>query len=458
MRIDSTIISGNTTTYYPYHTLRETYDPQGMTAPVVIDSNGGSWLGKRIIELQNGTFLFDNMFGDTIIIKTQAQPGDSWIFYNDTSSLYFRASLSSVDTMTILEVLDSVKTITINAFNNTGPVTSDPANNAQIILSKNHGFVQIIDLYCFPYHKPDTVYYQGMDFYLDLSLKSYSSYILQISAITFNIIDFINPTFAQMNNWSVGDVFESQHCLGCTGYYSSSFPMVYNLDSIVQKIIDSTGVTYITNGWEADPLPPFGTQYAKTITGGPVHFLNLVCFDTLMPEENFIQNVYYYYPYDSSYCLHAPEYNVLLNNDLSPSSPIFTWNYYKLEIGSVDNGYQDGNPSFGVNAITCNYYNDNSCGTCYEPPLGISNLQSLTNNLEVFPNPAYDMLSIKIPNYNNQKYYITLSNILGQGIRSFTTTKELETIDVKNLPAGLHDLKVLSENGECVNKKIIIGQ
>lgn len=108
MRIDSVETQGDSTIYFPYHT------PRGYlhsAPPSTLDSTGGSWLGKSVVQRADGTFLFDNLWHDTVVIKTQANVGDSWVFYHDTTTLFYQASLMAIDTMTVLGFVDSVKKI-----------------------------------------------------------------------------------------------------------------------------------------------------------------------------------------------------------------------------------------------------------------------------------------------------------------------------------------------------------
>lgn len=89
--------------YYPFHTRRlEQQGPENI--------NGSSWLGKNVIAKQDGTYIFNNKW-DTIVIKTMSSTGDSWIFYNDNTSDYYIATVIAQDTMTVVNVFDSVKII-----------------------------------------------------------------------------------------------------------------------------------------------------------------------------------------------------------------------------------------------------------------------------------------------------------------------------------------------------------
>jgi len=145
IRIDSVQTDGANTIYYPYKTARKLDYPESTIAGNV----AGSWLGCKVIEEPDGIFLFDNMWNDTVVIKTLANVGDTWPFFNDTSQISYTATVTSLGTMVVLGAMDSVKTITITA--DSGGISNplDPVNNFQLILSKNNGFVQVCDLYTF---------------------------------------------------------------------------------------------------------------------------------------------------------------------------------------------------------------------------------------------------------------------------------------------------------------------
>ena len=207
IRVDSVTI-GDTTVYYPSHTPRGPY--YGTSVPPVLDSNGGSWVGKKVIQLSDGSFIFDSYWNNSVMIKTHAYVGDSWVFYSDSSSLYYQANVISIDTMTVLSFTDSVKKILVTAYTGSTPVHSDPVDSFQIILSKNNGFVQAFDLYTFPYHKPDSLFRAGLDYFLDRSNMPYDDigavYTPSKAYSIFRLTNFINPTQEQLYNWGVGDI------------------------------------------------------------------------------------------------------------------------------------------------------------------------------------------------------------------------------------------------------------
>src|SRR6185295_4526018 len=63
IRIDSARLSGTDSVFYPFHTGRN-------FTGIVTDTNGSSWLGKKVIKQTDGTFFFRNYASDTVIVKT----------------------------------------------------------------------------------------------------------------------------------------------------------------------------------------------------------------------------------------------------------------------------------------------------------------------------------------------------------------------------------------------------
>src|SRR5690606_35521935 len=105
-----------------------------------IDSVAGSWLGENVIARLDGAFLFDNIWGDTVEIRTFANLGDSWIFHNDNSDDYYTATVTALDTMSVSGTTDSIKRIMLTAYQNGIYAPSDSSDNTEIILRRSHGF------------------------------------------------------------------------------------------------------------------------------------------------------------------------------------------------------------------------------------------------------------------------------------------------------------------------------
>jgi hypothetical protein len=453
IRIDSVKPSGSTVLYYPYQSTRKDYNTGSLYL-------GGSWLGSQVRQLSDGTFLFDNMWHDTVFIKTQAHVGDTWKFYNDTTGLYYMAEVTSTDTMTVLGMPDSVKTILITAHNPSGIVTSDSANGLRLILSKNNGFVQIIDLFTFPYHAADTAYKPGNDYYLDYLVGAVDFVFLTYPVAaksTFSLVPLINPTYAQLYDWNIGDVFENSYfSFGVAS--DGSYPFGYYFDSIVGKNPVPGGVQFSYTGWQAqqhfsmddrfrghDPFHQY--PYDTGSSAGSFVVSNDILLDTtLMPEEKNIRYFLYYKPNDTSNCLPGPLYNFTELNyglyEYFESAPLTIT--YKTGIGLV-NYYEGilGSPP-SVQDTTLLYFVKSGvpCGT-FTYPSPINNLVKVNDvtkaAFHVLPNPVHDELTI-VASCNITTICIT--NLLGQVLYSQNYNAEKATISVADLPQGIYLLKV----------------
>lgn len=474
IRIDSVRTSGTDIIYYPFHTARGNY-LHTWTTP--IDSNGGSWLGKKVIQQNDGTFLFDNIWNDTVIVKPQAHTGDSWTFYNDTTARYYTATVTAQDTMTILGGLDSIKTIRINAYNASGIAPTDSINYFEIILSKNSGFVKIFDLYTFPYHRPDTTYVKGIDFYFDyISIPVWCSPSVVYANSIFKLVQLVNPTYAQLNDWNIGDVFENSVFGGAPS--DGTYPYGYCFDSITAKTIVTGGIQYNYSGWKAtmhitppwilysgffNPSLPY--PYDTFSTSGTLTFTNEPLIDTtIMPEEYNQKLLCYYYPNDTSYCqnsimyksIEAGIYNyTIFCSEASPTTQI-----YKPGIGRVKYNWNilGGSPPLIVDTTLLYFVKSGTpCGR-YTYPHPINYLAKVIglnkNELSIFPNPTTEELTIKT-NFT-QPYTISLSNMMGQTATTLHSNKQQETLKVIDFPAGIYNVSITDDSGNRYNEKVTV--
>src|ERR1700748_2498757 len=60
IRIDSVQTNGSDVINYAFHTPRGSYDPSTGAGISVLDTNGGSWTGKKVVQHIDGTTLFDS--------------------------------------------------------------------------------------------------------------------------------------------------------------------------------------------------------------------------------------------------------------------------------------------------------------------------------------------------------------------------------------------------------------
>lgn len=454
IRVDSVRTFTDSAVYYLFRTPRGPYDPWGS---IQLDSNGGSWLGRKVVELNDGTFLFSNIWHGTIVIKSRANVGDSWIFYSDSTDLYYEANVVAIDTMTVMGMPDSVKKIRIAARRATGIDTLDPVNNFQIILSKNSGFEQLFDLCTFPYHKPDSAYTLGIDYYLDMvcsfvppGIPPNGSPPSSTNSI-FSLIYNWNPTNTQLYKWDTGDVFVYFECydpnisLYCTETHIDS-------DAITAKYINGGNVVFRFSG-PINSYNPIGAFYHADSGFTKLVMNNNLLFDTTwMPEEDYQSNIYYFYSQDSSFCMKSPKYEIVpnyINYTDFYNAPYFfegptTDHIYKIGLGQVYYRYWFADINFWIEECDLTYYKKDSLqcpapDTTHDTTSATINLERSPKLLKVFPNPASRDILIQSSEIIRN---IEVTTMLGQMIFSKGYNDKRAQIDITGLAPGMYLMKI----------------
>jgi hypothetical protein len=453
-RVDSVRAAGSDIVYYPNRSPRGPYtDPYSLS----LDTNGGSWLGKRVVQRADGTFVFDSYWNDSVIVKTQANVGDSWVFYKDTSSIYYQATLTAEDTMTVLSAVDSVKKIMITAYNGAGHLTSDPVDSFVMILSKSNGFVQVFDLFTFPYHKPDSAYRPGLDFFLDVSMHDYNTTFSTGSSgpnanvSLFHVVDFNSPNDQQLHNWDVGDTIEGYHSILIMSVPSLT-TLVNTTDYILDVVTNKTtaahstsytlsGIHYTCGGYSG----VWGSCYGPCdliINDGTRAFYDNVyeLIDAaIMPEEHLnLNNIIYYFPQDTSFCMSSPLYvrpgrrYGIERNDRAT--------FYKSGLGKIKSGGSNDDPCIMSYEDGLAYINTHGtgCGTLHS--LNIGKAIAPKDSLSLFPNPVSAQLAIESSARNIEK--VVIYDVLGQIVYQRDAHTAKLQIDVSGFPSGIYVVRV----------------
>lgn len=448
IRIDSTKQVNSNTVLYPYKTARGTIGNMKYTLRPM-----GSWLGETITIQPDGTHMFDTYWGDTIVIRSQAQLNDSWIFIDDTSSIYYEATVSSIDTLSVLGSIDSVKTITLTAKDANGIVASDPFHNKRILLSKDHGFVSVFNLYMFPHI--------GSKFIYDHSL-----FITKLTTdIEYSLVDLYIPTQLEVYDYTVGDEYQYKSYY----YHDKNSLKEKHSDIILSKNVSATEVEYAikrTIQYYETPSSqyPTGRTVVKPDTIIRKYSTNKLLDLTLLPEEWGMGQYIHYNPTDTQMCTINRSYSIepnyvyyagdsaLLNTFEPCSGP-----YYRYKIGFgelyyafcyVPNGGQ-ANPTFTMT------YAKNQIATCGQYyPVSINSISNVETKFDVYPNPASNELHISTS--SNEQVTITLKELTGKTIYN-TTTNSSTSINTSNYANGIYILTTSTIDGKQEHHKVVIG-
>lgn len=93
------------------------------------------------------------------------------------------------------------------------------------------------------------------------------------------------------------------------------------------------------------------------------------------------------------------------------------------------------------------------------PNLAIQNINNqATFDLAVFPNPANDFIQLQISANQLDSYQVIITNLMGEVLRKkellCSSNQALQTIDIKDLKAGMYQVRVASKNFSQVKKFI----
>ena len=420
VRVDSFSMSGDTTVYHLYRTERGSCMGTMYLGPC--DTNGGSWLGHRVLQCADGTFIFDNRWGNNVVIKPQATIGDSWTMYSDSSNLHYEASVAGIDTMTVLGVLDSVKRLYITANDTTGIVTTDSITGFEIWLSKDHGFVQICDLYTFPYHRADSVYRVGLDHFLDVCTRNIyaATYEPGSNNALFKIVPLTPPNDIAMHNWNVGDIFEQSYY---GGFWPSPASNGYFMDSIVSKVTTGHKTVYGISGWKSE-------SGILTPRSGSLNFYDTVfsIVDSIkMPEERTLNKPFvYYYPADTSQCVISDAFKTFYYG--------YTYIWYKTNIGRTSYYSMDEMAYFSDTSINSYKMASHVCGNL-PAPVFVENISGSLPTIELHPNPAKGNIIITS---DQQLGRLEVTDLVGRILYSTNCNSHNLSIDVTAFPSGLY--------------------
>jgi hypothetical protein len=425
---DSVKMSGGNTVIYPYHSPRGDYKDHVFNN---FPKEGGNWLGKTITIAADGTTSFENYWGGTLMIRTQATLNESWNLYTDATDTFYTATITAIDTMSFMNVQDSVKRIAIQAHNSSGPLTTDPLHNAEIILSKQHGFVQVCDLYMFPLHEPGKEYQKGFDYLHDISSR-------ENTAIFFTQFNFHNPSELEIFDYNVGDRF-------LRSYYGTSEMKVLAIVSDKQ-VISPSEIRYKISTWQ-EKLKPFSfdketTGYLADLTVEHRPLFN----NTYMPEQWGVSK-YFLISTDNLNCIDTT-YSTCSYGQCGEGQ------YYKKGLGQVQYSYcQDPTPGNQLYVILQSWEKGNEKCGYYPATLNIT-ISSTENSISVYPNPANNYVDITCPTPTSNNV-IKLRGMDGKLITENKFGGNSQRLDLSTVHNGVYMI-TLEHNSTVTHSKLII--
>ena len=102
---------------------------------------------------------------------------------------------------------------------------------------------------------------------------------------------------------------------------------------------------------------------------------------------------------------------------------------------------------------------NSQCGNalyCQNVTVTLVNVNNvITNNIEIFPNPATDKLNIIFPEVPKAKVEVKLFDNIGQKVAEYKFANKINEIDLKGFADGMYYIKVETKNGDILRKIVI---
>lgn len=413
---------------------------------------GGSWIGNKIIIQNTGFDIFFNKKNDTIKIKRNAQLDEQWIAYEIKDSITIVAQITNIDTLDIIGMLDSAKTISFQVFDKNMTLLSHGLNNMSIVLSKYYGLVKTFNFYLFPVFEGEN--YLGEQFQ-ELNLKGLSRPQIGIQNLTwFEVFDF-----------QTGDEIHSLYTEDCWG-------TGWNDYSITQKTI----VKYLSRIDYLDSIvyeiEIKRSKFTRWIDTSSFEFLhdtrkqvivpNLI-FDKL-PGETIIEEyeAYTYFMTNGNIIskTEPSDYEKIWPSDdscwrnccVDGCFPSYTYlkglggayywcdNYFFC-IGGTENKlvyYKKGEVTWGT-------------------PIIVTNISDINQdeNIIVFPNPTKDNLCLYVPE-DVLPITFELIDIKGQIFLKKEINSDISSINIESFCEGTYLYRISNKSGIIRSDRLLV--
>lgn len=438
--IVSSSLNGNIeTSILPYSTR--------MNAIGNIDTtNGDSWLGHLYIrDTISGEEIYFNQQLDSIKIHTLAGLNSTWKMSTDLNGIDYYATVLSLDTTSIDGTLDSIKTITIQAFSGINPV-SNYYNNFNFILSKSHGFKNAFEVYAFPYY--DSLYYNIIPYpKLQFTHKRLDK---SFTHADYNNTDLVWK-YTPGNEWMIE--YKGQGSYGITH------------DSIISSNLvspDSIAVTYFNHRFSSyyiSSAPLVDTMYhiytTKTDTIGRdtfQYFIHKRIYET--PHDTVFNTLFLNWTLISFSCNNRiiVTDTVVVQTPLSGNGQNSDTRYQNFGKYNLYHYYSDG--------VVTDYWENHTfyskLGSCTDGTklnfkgLSTNDIDQRADLISLYPNPSSTFIQIMNPANIEIKSY-TVKNITGGAIASGIYTN---LVDISRLPNGLYFIEFKTKSG-ILTKKFI---
>lgn len=411
---------------------------------------GASWLGQKVLIRDNGDNIFFTATNDSVVIKTAASINDTWTAFRLTDSLFITATVIEQDTLHLLGLVDSVKTIGFSVYDKDMHPLNSSLSHMKLRISKHYGMITTFPFYLFPGLQQD---------FQDASFEVY-----ELVGMSDPEVGLQNLTWAAVNDFQPNDELHITH------------ESVYNDLSQNISITDKAIYSYLERHDYPDSIVYYCARkqhiLTTTTSGSATVFYNDTVktvirpdsiFDGKLPGEPVISGVEAY-AYQMTNGAIIAKIKPSVHEIIVPSAdscwikpiadgcfPSYTY------IRGLGGPYYECTHAFafGGEARKLVYYKKGT--TTWGSPLTITSSDEYREKttISVFPNPASDFIIIGLPDLNPPVFF-ELTDISGRTILTKSIDSPGQRINIMDLNAGIYLYKLRTGNTLLETGRVII--
>jgi len=465
--VDSVYVQGSDTVYSLY------VEPGGESCPQL---QGPSWMGENIVKSASGNYIFQNLLGEDISIKTPDTelPGEEWVCW-EKDEYYVKASITEFAQESFLGITDSIKTITFQKYNAQDEQVSSSINGKTIKVSKHHQMIQTVPMVMFP-DIPEG------------SMPSDGPYIYPASGVEFYVSGMSNPktgiyniTTLEIFDYQPGDEMHIVDHLNQVDYNNSADSSWIQY-RILSRNDEENMVSYEIERIQRDKSVEYDDEgNLQDSTETTIHdTINVTYQDDTYLNALPYESIRRHWGEDSTYAevvhhrLNETEFG-RIEKVTAAFSGGWSWQAgeecisYTHVDGCADYGYSYyenlGGPyyycsGFGGTVLReLVYFNQD--GEQWGEPLNIlgTNLTQVgaeENRFKIYPNPARDKITIKTEGARSYTHpVINVSDLSGKQIISQQLNKKQTTISTE-LSTGIYFYRIMDGKEILDTGKLVV--
>ncbi len=443
LAFDTVVAIGSDSVYYPYFGVENYYitseNCQFWGPPDCRPQIKPIWIGQKIIYGNENKYWFFNNQGDTLKFNIGIQTGETSLFYEDGSQRFHIFS-EGADTLTVIGLVDSVKTYRILHTDLQGNTINSTLNNQVIMIGKNIGLLRFFQVDLFPEllkplvilgnSSPEAGMYKLTnamiyDHQPGDEIEYFDSYSRPSGPPWQNYQRYIKHTFLSRNE---SDNTISYQVARFTFYQDSLYGVADTIQLDYQKEEVLAQIPYDKPGtnWILESRSLYLDSY-----------WDLPLWSYRIAPEHLV------------YC----EAENCWGQYDSQGPPQEADDIYTLGLGIyLHSGWQIGPPPNGYGfSKRIIYFKKNGVSYGNEVMVGIQQYP-LSGKMKISPNPASDKLFIKTD--MPEKKTVQVFTINGALLMENTIQSQYDVIDISRLKSGFYLVKVIGNRTMAIQKFI----